>query len=103
MYGFIGQLTGQSLSRLLTISDIGDRNTKLYRGDEPEDKAATTFGYELAEEYNDNNVIDWNRLTLTTFESKFNAFRNLNILTTPTKNLKQHDPPFELNEPIRQR
>ena len=119
MYGFIGRITGHSLSKLKEISNKGDYKQglgelrfilpggrryggKIFRGDEPEDIAATTFGHQLADEYMDSvdGGIDWERLTLVRFWNEFCLFPDKGTLTQPcrTAGLQEHSPPFVLDE-----
>ena len=107
MYGFIGRLTNQSLWRLIIFSRIGDARQKwpkgYFRTNEPEDEAATTFGYELAERYmkGDNLAINWTQLTSEQFYEEFSTSPYLATMTEPVQHLTAPATPFILTEPDR--
>ena len=107
MYGFIGRIAHIELNDLIRISRWGDFRQKVlgkgyFRTNEPEDEAATRFGWELADEYMGNNgEIDWNRLTFDQFNQEFTGSAYLNTMTEPVDNLKQPSTPYVLIEPPR--
>ena len=107
MYGFVGRVAQVELDDLIRISRMGDFRQKVigrgyFRTNEPEDEAATNFGWYLADEHlAANGRIDWSRLNFATFRQEFLGSEHLGVMTAPVQHLEPHVPPFELVEPPR--
>ena len=107
MLGFVGRVAHVRLATLLTASFGGDFGQKVikqghFRADEPEDRAAISFGYELADQYIGSDGVRFGempgRLNKESFRSAFLDSPHLSVMTSPVADLPPHKPRFRVTE-----